>query len=162
MSRLDLAAYLEDDAVGIPGIPSTAYPDGKTYRFASPSAKVGLSLAALANLAVRAQFGGDVSAQSLDLDDDQERDLMRDVMGDTLDELTTDGVSWVRIQRLNKYLFIHFAMGEDAAARMTLPGESSAPVSGATRQQIPARPATVKGSNGGSTTRRKPKPSKAS
>ena len=161
MSRLDLTSYLDDDTVEIPGIASTTYPDGKTYRFASPNAKVGLSLAALANLAVRARFGGDIGAQAaaLDLDDNQERDLMRDVMGDTLDELTADGVSWVRIQRLNRYLFIHFAMGEDAAARLALPGETSAPANRLARRgakQIPAKSATPPVSHGGSTTRRKP------
>jgi hypothetical protein len=160
MSRLDLTGYLEDDSVEIPGITSTAFPDGKTYRFLSPDAKTGLSLAALADLAVRARMGADIGAQAaaLDMDDDQERNLMRDVMGATLDELTADGVSWVRIQRLNRYLFIHFAMGEDAAARLTLPGESSAPANRAARRgsKIPAKSATPQVSPGGSTTRRKP------
>ena len=92
MARLDLAGYLDDDSVEVPGILSKKYPDGKTYKFASPDAKTGLFLASLANLAVKARLGGDIGAQAaaLELDDDQERDLMRDVMGTTLDELTKE------------------------------------------------------------------------
>lgn len=162
MARLDLAGYLDDDSVEVPGIPSTAHPDGKTYTFASPDAKTGLFLASLANLAVKARLGGDIGKQAakLELDDDQERDLMRDVMGSTLAQLTADGVSWVRIQKLNRYLFIHFAMGEDAAAGLaSSSGEASVPANRAARRAskkpTPARSATPRASHAGSTTRRK-------
>ena len=119
MARLDLTGYLEDDSVEVPGILSKAHPEGWTYIFDSPDAKTGLRLAALADLGIRAHQGGDIgnAAARLELDDDQELDLMRDVMGATLDEMTADGVSWVRIQRLNQYLFIHFAMGAEVAAK---------------------------------------------
>ena len=167
MSRLDLAGYLDDDSVEIPGIISTTYPDGKTYRFASPDAKTGLTLANLADLAVRARLGGDIGAQAaaLELDDNQERDLMRDVMGATLDELTADGVSWVRIQRLNRYLFIFFAMGEDAAAGLKL-GGAPVPANRSERRAVKkttlAKSAMPQASRAGSTGHRKaPKASKA-
>jgi hypothetical protein len=119
MARLDLAGYLDDDSIEVPGITSTKHHAGKTYRFASPDAKTGLRLAALADLGVKAHQGVDVgvAASRLELDDDQELDLMRDVLGSTLDEMVSDGVSWVRIQRLNQYLFIHFAMGEQVAKK---------------------------------------------
>jgi hypothetical protein len=165
MARLDLTGYLDDDSVEVPGIPSTAYPDGKTYRFDSPDAKTGLFLASLANLAVKARLGGDIGAQAaaLELDDDQERDLMRDVMGSTLDELTADGVSWVRIQKLNRYLFIHFAMGEDAAVGLQRSGEALVPANRAARRATkkkatPAKSVTPRASHAGSTTRRKAAP----
>jgi len=163
MSRLDLTRYLEDDSVEVPGITSAAFPDGKTYRFASPDAKTGLRLANLADLAVKARLGANIGAQAaaLDLDDDQERDLMRDVMGDTLDELTADGVSWVRIQRLNRYLFIHFAMGEDAARGLRLSGEAEAPANRSQRRAekraTPKSPSTPPASPAGSTTATGPK-----
>jgi len=165
MARLDLTGYLDDDSVEVPGIPSTTHPDGKTYRFASPDAKTGLLLAALAELGVKAQNGKDIGEQAaaLELDDDQERDLMRDVMGSTLDELTADGVSWVRIQRLNKLLFINFAMGEEMAARVAAAsGEASAPANRAARR-APKKPTPVKSvtprvSRAGSTTRKKAAP----
>lgn len=156
MSRLDLTGYLEDDSVEVPGITSPAYPDGKTYRFSSPDAKTGLRLANLADLAVKARLGANIGAQAaaLDLDDDQERDLMRDVMGDTLDELTADGVSWVRIQKLNRYLFIHFALGEDAAAGLRLSGEATVPANRSERRAAqkttPVKSATAPVSRAGS------------
>jgi len=163
MARLDLTGYLDDDSVEVPGIPSTAFPDGKTYRFDSPDAKTGLFLASLANLAVKARLGADIGEQAaaLELDDDQERDLMRDVMGATLDELTADGVSWVRIQKLNRYLFIHFAMGENAAEGLRVSGEAPAPANRAARRASMrtttlVKPATPRASHAGSTTRKKP------
>ena len=167
MARLDLAGYLDDDSVEIPGIPSTAHPDGKTYKFASPDAKTGLFLASLANLAVKARLGADIGAQAaaLELDDDQERDLIRDVMGSTLDELTADGVSWVRIQKLNRYLFIHFAMGAEIAVQeLTRSGEARVPANRAARRATKkptptlVKPATPRVSRAGSTTRKKPAP----
>ena len=93
---------------------------------------------------------------------------MRDVMGATLDELTADGVSWVRIQKLNRYLFIHFAMGEDAAVGLMGSGEASAPANRAARRATKmadhlspkkkptlVKPATPRASRAGSTTRKK-------
>ena len=164
MARLDLSGYLDDDSVEIPGIRSVKHPEGFTYIFDSPNAKTGLLLASLANLAVKARLGGDIGAQAaaLELDDDQERDLMRDVMGATLDELLADGVSWVRIQKLNRYLFLHFAMGEDAAAGLTVSGEAPVPANRAarraTKKPTPARSATPRASHAGSTTRKKTAP----
>ena len=161
MPRIDLTDYLDDDAVEIPGIPSRAHPEGKAYRFASPDAKTGLYLAHLADLAVRARLGVNIGEQvsSLEFDDDEERDNMRKVMGATLDELIADGVSWTRIQRLHRYLFIYFAIGEEAAAGMNL-GGSPARTDRATRRAettspTPEEPATAPASNAGSTTRRK-------
>ena len=167
MARLDLTGYLDDDSVEVPGIPSTAHPDGKTYKFASPDAKTGLLLASLANLAVKARLGGDIGKQAaaLELDDDQERDLMRDVMGPTLDEMIADGVSWVRIQKLNRYLFIHFAMGEDAAAGLRQLGEAQALANRAarraTKKTTRVKPVTPRASRAGSTTRKKAAAAKA-
>lgn len=163
MARLELAGYLDDDSVEVPGITSTTFPNGKTYKFASPDAKTGMFLAALADLGVKASAGTDIGAQAarLELDDDQERDLMRDVMGSTLDELLADGVSWVRIQRLNKLLFIHFAMGEEMAAQvLKASGEALAPANraarrAATKKATRVKSVTPRASRAGSTTRKK-------
>ena len=165
MARLDLSGYLDDDSVEIPGIRSVKHPEGFTYIFDSPDAKTGLFLASLANLAVKARLGGDIGeeAAALELDDDQERDLMRDVMGSTLDELTADGVSWVRIQKLNRYLFMLFAMSEGAADEMVQrSGEASVPANRAagraTKKPTLVKPVTPRASRAGSTTRRKAAP----
>jgi hypothetical protein len=176
MARLDLDGFLGDDSVEV-DIPSEKYPTGKTYRFASPNARTGLVLARLANIATRARLGADIGAEAakLELDDDQERDLIRDVLGATsliadppitvsgLDEMLADDVSWVRIQRLNQYLFIRFAMSEDAAEGLKLPGEARVPANRATRRASMrtttlVKPATPRASHAGSTTRRKAAP----
>lgn len=163
MAKLDLSGYLDDDCVEVPGIRSVKHPEGFTYHFDSPDAKTGMFLAALADLGVKASAGVDIGAQAarLELDDDQERDLMRDVMGSTLDELLADGVSWVRIQRLNKLLFIHFAMGEEMAAQvLKASGEAPVPANraarrAATKKATPVKSVTPRASRAGSTTRKK-------
>ncbi len=168
MPRVDLTNYLDDDAVEVPGIPSTAFPEGRSYRFASPDAATGLRLAHLADLAVQARLGVNIGAQAaaLSFDDAEERDLMRDVMGATLDELTADGVSWTRIQRLNRWLFIYFAMGEDVAAGLQLQGGATAQPNRATRRAAsksptPEKSATPQASHGGSTSRKRAAKAKA-
>lgn len=127
MAVKDLSSYLDDDALEITV-------DGKTYRVESPDAKTGLFLASLANIGVNAASGGQVSdadLERLDLDDVEERDFMKMVLGDTLDELIYDGVKWTKIQRLARYCFIAFAIGEEAAddalKNGTLSGEAAAP-----------------------------------
>jgi hypothetical protein len=127
MALKDLSSFLDDDAIDVPI-------DGKTYRVESPDAKTGLFLASLANVGVKAAAGGEVDqadVDKLDLDDDEERDFMQMVLGDTLAELVADGVSWTKIQRLSRYCFIHFAVGEEAADDAlksgALSGEAPAP-----------------------------------
>lgn len=171
MPLADLTDYLDDDAAHLSGIPSTAFPDGKTYTFASPDGAKGLRLAALYDLSVRAALGADVSAQIAALGpiSGDDVDLEREVMGDTLDELLADGVSWVRIRRLTVYLLRFFVSGPAAADELTAQsGESSARANGATRRAktsspTPATSATTPVSPGGSTNRKtarkaKPKP----
>lgn len=127
MALKDLSSFLDDDAIDVPV-------DGKTYRIESPDAKTGLLLSSMVNLGVKASSGGEISdadLASLDLDDDRERDFMRMVLGDTLDELVENGVSWVKIQRISRYAFLYFAVGEEAADEAlksgALSGEAPAP-----------------------------------
>lgn len=145
--RRDLAGYLDDDSVEIPSIPSTKYPEGKTYKFASPDAKTGMFLANLADIGIKAKNGADLGndAAKLQLDDDEERDLMQKVMGATLGEMIEDGVSWIRIQKLNNYLFIYFAMGAEVAELMaTRLGEAQAPKNRSERRAKPKTQAKPK------------------
>lgn len=110
--------YLEEGSLFIPGIPSTKYPDGKTYTIPSPDAHTGARLAALGDMVVRAGIGAEQSprlAEKLKLDDDGERELMDDVMGDTKAEMIEDGVNWVHLRGVMKYAFIYFALGKESA-----------------------------------------------
>ena len=118
MARVTLP-WVDDDSVTI-AIPSKAHPDGRDSTFAAPDIDTGLQLSALAQLGVKAGSGKDLTEADLaaiDLDDDAELDLYRQVMGDTYDELVADGVSWTRLQRVGRYLFIMHGLGEDAAAQ---------------------------------------------
>jgi hypothetical protein len=111
MAIKDLGAFLDDDGLDIPI-------GGKTYRVSSPDGETGLRLAALANLSVSVADETQVSERDRDrlrLSDQEEHDFLRDVLGSTLDELLADGVSWVRIQRLGRYCFLYFTLGEDVA-----------------------------------------------
>lgn len=162
MAIKDLSSYLGDDAIDFPI-------DGKTYRVESPDAKTGLFLASLANVGVKAASGADVGQADVDklnLDDDEEHDLMEMVLGDTLAELIADGVKWTKIQRLNKYCFIYFAIGEDAADEAlksgALTGEAPAPNRAARRAGSRGAVTTTKrrASTAGTTSppKRKPRP----
>jgi len=171
MSTSALSRFFNDDSVEIPGIITTAFPGGKTYRFTSPDATTGLRLISLFDLAVMGVVGIDIGerAAALELDDGQEFDLMRSVMGATMDELITDGASLVQLQRLNQYLFIYFMRGKADADRSVAAysGETSVPANRAARRGakklIPAKSATQPASRAGSTTghRKAPKASKA-
>jgi hypothetical protein len=109
--------FLNDDPIVVP-IKSEKYPDGKVYRVPSPDFQTGLSLTALTNLGMRAAQGetiGPDDAESLELDDDDERDLYVRLFGSTYDEFIEDNVPWVAIQRLGQYALIYFGMSPQAA-----------------------------------------------
>lgn len=119
MARIALPQWMDDDDVTIP-VPSKKHPDGKDYTFASPDIDTGVRLTTIAQLGVKAATGAELAESDLEglqLDDAQEQDFYRMVMGDTYDELVADGVSWTRMQRLGRYLFLLHGLGEEAAAQ---------------------------------------------
>lgn len=119
MAYADLAGYLDDDAIDTPPIKSAAHPDGRAYRIPSPDAATGIRLTAMVSLGVDLAVGAELSrkdAERLKLDDDQEREFLRDVLGSAYDELVADGVSWMRIQKLGRYALLYFTLGPEAAA----------------------------------------------
>lgn len=117
MARIELP-WIDDDTTTIK-IPSKAHPAGKDYTFPAPDIDTGVRLTALAELGLKSTAGRDLTEDDLariDLNDDQEFDLYRDLMGDTLDEMRADGVSWTRVQKVGRYLFLLHGLGEDMAA----------------------------------------------
>jgi len=131
MATFDLTEYLEDDAVVLEGIRSERHPEGKAYRFESPSAKIGLWLQHLLEFGIKvsligkaAAAGEDIDAAAIPdpgklvLDDDEERDLYRKVMGPTYDELLDDGVSHGRIQRVFQLLLMHWGANRDIGSQI--------------------------------------------
>lgn len=82
-----------DDAIELP-----AGPNGKVYRIEGPSAEDGIKVERIMSLATRLAAGGDVKDTEV-LDDDQELDLYRAVLGASYDELLAE-LSWPRFKHV--------------------------------------------------------------
>ncbi|WP_171074152.1 DUF7426 family protein [Nonomuraea basaltis] len=96
---------------------------GKTYVIPPPSGEVGLLCQRLMHAGLAAQTGQDVDEEGLTklaeavLDDDQEKDLYRRILGPVWDELFTDKVLWPKIQHVGQTALIWVAAGLEAAAK---------------------------------------------
>ena len=145
----DVFAFLDDDAIHLPPIPSRDHPEGKRYDVPSPPAEIGMRLTALAEIARKRRAGlnvteGDVAR--LHISDEEEPEFMAQVLGPTFEEMMADGVSWTRIQRTMQYAYIYFSMGKTAAdnaarAGLFTGGKAFAPAIGAQEQTtIPPTP----------------------
>lgn len=117
MATFDLTEYLEDDSVKLK-IPSRRYKNGHEYTFESPDFETGLWLKNMIEFGQRAALGVDTSKDDLGklvLDDDEEVDLYRRVMGDTFDQLRADKVSWGHTQEVFRVLLRKWGTGQDIA-----------------------------------------------
>lgn len=75
---------------------------GKTYVIESPDAKTGMWIQEAVTLAARVKAGDAVGAgdlASLELDDDQEKDLYKRVLGPVHAQMVDDGVPWEALKR---------------------------------------------------------------
>lgn len=114
----DLGEWLNDDGFDTPPIRSREHPDGKVYRIPSPDAETGIRLAALAEIGRKVATKRDVDQRDLErlrLDDREERDFAQQVLGSAFDTMTADGVPWTTMQRLTRYAYVYFTIGEEAA-----------------------------------------------
>lgn len=119
--------FMEDeDGFKSPPMPSKAHPEGRQYRIASPDAKTGLRLNALADIMVKREMKSPVSDRDvarLRLDDDAEQEFVRSVLGaertedegNALDEMIADGCKWEHIKRMSQYAFTYFGVSKEAA-----------------------------------------------
>lgn len=116
----DLAAFLTDDALKLPPIKSRKHPNGKSYSVPSPDAETGLWLSSVANIGMLAASGqtdalSEQQKQSIELDDDDERNFHQRVLGTAYDEMLADGVPWVVLQRLSSYVFTYYGVSPEVA-----------------------------------------------
>lgn len=91
---------------------------GKTYVVQSPSAKVGLMVQGMMAVAADARAGRDVDPddlQALKLDDDEERDFSRQLLGDAYDQLLGDKVGWHRVQHVTQTVIFWIVRGKEFA-----------------------------------------------
>lgn len=169
MGHVDFGSYLDDDAIDTPPLSSTKHPDGRSYRIPSPDAATGIRLTAMVSLGVDLATGAELSqadADKLKLDDAAEVEFLREVLGSAYDELVTDGVSWVRIQRLGRFALLYFTLGPEAAAQeaQRSSGEAHAPNRETRRKKASpvgssgtGRSTPRRGSTAGTTSPRKPR-----
>lgn len=131
---------------------------GKSYRVAAPDGVVGLRCQAIVEIALKAKAGEDVTAEevaSLKLDDGQEREFNRMLLGDVLDEMLTDDLPITYINRAAKTVFVWTVQDEDEAAKVwagTAPGEADRPVP--QDRKAPAKKTAKRASSPSSSTRR--------
>lgn len=119
-----LQDWLDEDGFDTPLIKSRKHPEGKTYHIASPDYDTGIHLQRIADLGAKVHAGGDITKEDqakLKLDDDQEKDFSKMVLGDTCQEMIDDGVNWDRIRKLTKYTFAFYTLGEEAAEKIAAP-----------------------------------------
>lgn len=88
----------------------------KTYRISSPSARDGLQLERITNLAVQLASGGENINTEL-LDDEEERDLYKMLLGDVFDEMVADGVKWVWLRHASLTCLMWVSSGLETAER---------------------------------------------
>ena len=158
MATRDLAAFLDDGALDYLGIKSAKHPEGKTYRVPSPDAKTGLWLAALGDMGLRSASGAGLSAQEardLKLDDDEEADLYRRVLGPVHAEMVEDGVSWAVLRQVAIDAYICFAVNvEIADVALARSGEGQARANRATRRSAPTSTVRTGKKTGGSSSKK--------
>lgn len=91
---------------------------GRTYRIRPCDAETGLYLTGLFAQIERYSQGRSPTVAALEgeeLDDDQERALMRRVLGDALDQMITDRVPWPAVQLAMAAGWAYHVHGRDAA-----------------------------------------------
>lgn len=88
----------------------------KRYRIESPSALDGLQLERITNVAVQLASGGE-NVNTEMLDDDQERDLYKMLLGPVFDEMLADGVKWVWLRHASLTCLMWVSSGLETAEK---------------------------------------------
>lgn len=143
MATRDLSAYFDDGALDYPGVPSKAFPDGKTYRVPSPDAKTGVWFAAIAELGAKQAGGVTITPEetaSLILDDAQELVWYERVLGSAYQQMLDDGVSWTLLKRIGDDAYLCFGLSATVAdVVLAAQGEALARANRAGRRKSTAR-----------------------
>ncbi|MFJ7208233.1 hypothetical protein ACIQWR_32490 [Streptomyces sp. NPDC098789] len=131
---------------------------GRLYTVPAPTAEIGLRTQALIHAAAVAADGGRADEQVLG--DAAERNLYRDVLGPTHDEMIADGVTWPTLKHCAITAMVWIAQDKTAAERYwTAAGDPSrlAPNRAARRSPSGAANSTrSRGSTSGTSTRPAP------
>ena len=147
MPFVDLSEFLTENDLVLQGL------GPRDYTVPAPDAETGLKYSALSNIAVRASKGEEVTEQdlaALKLDDAEEREFVSQMLGDeVVRQMTEDRLPWPALVRTAQYVFTHFAVSADAAAKAktagAFSGKAQAPTNRAGRRTAAksARPASA-------------------
>lgn len=138
MSFADLDEFF-DDTLKLPI-------GGKMYTIRSVDAETGLWCQRMMESAAVVSAGAQLSEGDVDgliLDDDQERDLFRRVLGATYDEMIADKVSWERLKHAGTTAFMWAAGNKETAEDYWLSGGAvpgKAPRPAPQDRKAPAKP----------------------
>ncbi|WP_420819222.1 DUF7426 family protein [Nonomuraea lactucae] len=135
---------------------------GRTYVIPPPDAEVGLLCQRLMHAGLAVEAGQQVDEEGLHqlaetvLDDNQEKDLYRRILGPVYDELFADKVSWPVIQHVGQTALVWVAAGLEAAAKHweSVSGEGQAPNRATRRAQAAAARSTRSRGSATGTTRK--------
>ena len=151
MPFVDLSEFLTENDLTLQGL------GPRDYVVPAPDAETGLKYSALSNIAVRAQKGEKISEQdlaALALDDAEEREFVTQMLGsEVVAQMRDDKLPWPALVRSAQYVFTHFAVSADAAAKAKIAGafsgKATAPTNRAGRRATTAtksaRPASAAG-----------------
>jgi len=123
MTTNDLSTMLDfmDDEDGFksPLMPSTKYPEGKSYAIKSPDAKTGLRLSAISDITMKQARGieiAELDIKRLRIEDEDEREFIEQVLSPAVvAEMIDDGCRWEHVKRLGLYAFVFFGVSREAA-----------------------------------------------
>jgi hypothetical protein len=94
---------------------------GKTYFISDPGITVGLRAQATVAIATKVKNGVDVSAEdvaALQLDDAEEIDFTKSMLGDTFAEMQDDKLPWEYVRHAAKTTFMWLVADRDEAAKV--------------------------------------------
>ena len=136
MPFVDLSEFLTENDLVIQGL------GPRDYTVPAPDAETGLKYSALSSIAVRAAKGQEVTEadmQALKLDDEEEREFVVQMLTqEVVDQMREDRLPWPALVRTAQYVFTHFAVSADAAAKAktagAFSGKATAPTNRATRR----------------------------
>lgn len=113
------------------GVPSRAFPEGKTYEVPLPDIPTGMRLVSIGEVAQLSNGGVTVTPDDLvklGLDKLDDGDLERMVLGPAYDEMIADGVPWPAFRAVFTDAFTYSALSPELAdALRTRLGEAAAP-----------------------------------
>lgn len=118
MAFKDLREFLDGRHLDLPI-------DGTVYRVCDVDAATGLWVQKVMDLGIAAAQGREVDG--VVLDDDEERDVYRRVLGDTYDQMTADGVGWADLKHAAVTAMIWIAFDEAAAEKYWESGSGEVP-----------------------------------